>query len=153
MVRTIFDDNKQNLETYLQNLLIPLANEYLNELTLADLLGLIGGSGGDSDESGGPHIDPDTGKLICFPYETEEPSTTTETIPSFETSTSANPTHPDEITTVTDEQTTITSTEYEKNESTTLQVPDDVPNSSNFFFHKFQVMIFTVSSIISLRIL
>lgn len=147
IVRTIFNDNKENLETELENLLIPLANQYLNELTLADLInGGIGGGG-----SGGPTIDPDTGDLICFADEKEEekepPTTDYVPIPSAETSTNVNPSVPDDTTTNSD------STTERGSESTTLQAPDDESNSSHFFFDKFQVMIFTVASIISLRIL
>ncbi|KAG4065503.1 hypothetical protein HA402_013273 [Bradysia odoriphaga] len=160
IVQTIFNDNKENLETELENLLIPFANQYLNELTLADLVnGGIGGGGG----TGGPHLDPDTGNLVCFAdkEEEKEPSTTeyvpqpsaetttdvNPTEPAEDTSTNVNPSEPDDLTTVPD------STTGRGTGSTTLQAPDDVPNSSHFFFDKFQVMIFTIASIISLRIL
>lgn len=150
-VRQVFDNNKENLETLLENLLIPLANGFLNELTLQDLVGAIGDG---SDGSDGPHIDPETGDLIC-PGNDEH--TTSEYTPSAETSVDTEqptmqptmqptlyPTVPDETTTEDDK----------KIESTTLHVPDtDVPNSSNFLFDKFQVfMIFTVTTM-SLRIL
>ncbi|KAJ6636437.1 hypothetical protein Bhyg_15027 [Pseudolycoriella hygida] len=109
-LRDVFDNNKENLETFLENLLIPLANGYLNELTLQDLLGLIGGGSGGSGRSDGPHLDPDTGELICSSDE-EPPSETTESVSSTvpgdentenpdtssasdETSQSVNPTSP-----------------------------------------------------------
>ncbi|XP_037037130.1 uncharacterized protein LOC119074891 isoform X2 [Bradysia coprophila] len=116
IVQTIFNDNKENLETELENLLIPFANQYLNELTLADLVN--GGIGGGT---GGPHLDPDTGDLVCFADKEEEkdPSTTeyvplpsaeTSTIvnpsePAADTSTSVNPSEPDDLTTVPDSTT------------------------------------------------
>ncbi len=144
MVRNTFDNNKENLESALENLLIPLANQYLNELTLQDLLGLIGGS---DESSGGAHLDPETGDLVCHVDNEESP--TTEYVPSAETSTQSvdDPTRPDELTTFSDEPTTKNGIES----TTPFTVPDDdVPNSSNFLFHKFQVMIYTITSIISL---
>lgn len=135
MLRNAFDDNKANLESSLENLLIPLANQFLNELTLQDLLSLIGG---ESDGTGGPVFDSETGDVIC--HATEEPPTS-EHMPTADTSPSVIPTFPDESST-------------DKGfESTTLRVPDDESNSSNFLFHKFQVMIFTIATIMSLRIL
>lgn len=150
IVRAIFNDNKAFLQTTLENLLIPFINQYLNELTLADLMngGIGGGSGGGFD---GPHLDPDTGNLVCFP-DNQEPSTTEYVpLPSAETSPSENPSEPDTTSTIGNpSQPDLTTSETE---STTYQVPDDVPNSSHFSFDKFQVMIFTIASIVSLRIL
>lgn len=139
MVRDVFDNNKANLETSLENLLIPFANQYLNELTLQDLINGIGGDG--SDATDGPHLDDETGELICYANE-EHP--TSEYVPSEESSQSVDPTLPEEST-ITDE--------YKGNESTTLQVPDDVSNSSNFLFHKFQMIVCTIATVMSLRIL
>lgn len=137
-VREVFDNNKANLETSLENLLIPLANSYLNELTLQDLLN---GIGNESDE---PHMDPETGELIC--QINEEHPTSELPVPSVSAPSASvpsestlNPTVPNELTTI-------------GNESTTLLVPGDASNSSNFLFHKFQ-MIFTVATMMSLRIL
>lgn len=111
IVQTVFNDNKANLETALENLLIPFANQYLNELTLADLVN--GGIGGGGGGSGGPHLDPDTGDLVCPTDNKEEeedkdPSTTEYVpLPSAETT---NPSEPDELTTETTELTTPDST-------------------------------------------
>lgn len=157
MLRNVFDENKANLESSLENLLIPLANQYLNELTLQDLLSLIGG---ESDGTDGPVFDSETGDLICHANAeppTSEHTPTADTSPSenpttADTSSSENPTtadtSPSGIPTLPDESTTDKGIE-----STTLLVPDDEPNSSNFLFHKFQVMIFTIATIMSLRIL
>lgn len=97
-VRDVFDNNKANLETSLENLLIPLANQYLNELTLQDLLNLIGGGSNGADV---PRLDGDTGELICHANE-EHP--TSEYIPTVDTTKSANPTSPNEPTTTVDDK-------------------------------------------------
>ena len=142
----MFDNNKENLETSLENLLIPLANGFLNELTLQDLIGAIG-DGSDDGSVGGPHIDPDTGDLICY---ANEDYTTSEYTSSEETSVDTEP--PTLQPTVPDESTTE---DEQKIESTTLHVPDtDEPNSSNFLFDKFQVLMsLMVATTMSLRIL
>lgn len=132
-LRDIFQNNKANIENALQDLLLPIANDYLNQLTLQDLLALISGGGSDS---GGPIFDGDTGELVCG---TSEKATTV----IAETSQSADITETPDY-----EPTTV-----EKGfESTTILDPDDESNSSNFLFNKFQVMILMVATIVCLRI-
>lgn len=66
-LREVFENNKAKIEAALVDLLLPILNQYLNELTLQDLLN------GNVSE-GGPHIDDETGELIC---ETNEEASTT----------------------------------------------------------------------------
>lgn len=136
---TTFEDNKANIENYLQNLIIPLANEQLNQLTLQDLINLIIGDSGSII----PPIDDATGEVICH---SSEEATTSELLPTVDEETSSSV----DTTTLTDEWTSVTSDEgYE---STTIQDPDDESNSSNFLFNNFQVMVLTLASIICLEI-
>lgn len=135
MLQDIFEKNKQNIENALENLIIPTANEYLNGLTLQDLINLITGQSGSS----GPVLDGETGQLIC---DANEEPTTSELLPTVdqETSQSVDPT----LTEPTNDDDRI--------ESTTRLDPDDKSNSSNFLFNKFQVAILTLTTIVCLGI-
>lgn len=113
---------------------------------------MINGIGGGND---GPHLDLETGELIC---NANDESPTSEYVSSSDTSETVNPTLPVDPTTDLEEGNESTSvestTDYEGgNESTTSLAPDDETNSSNFLFHKFQMMFYSIATIMTLRTL
>lgn len=153
----MFRNNKANIENAIRDILIPLANQHLNQLTLQDLLNLIINGIGDNGNEG-PHIDDETGELVCpgaaEPSTTEISSTASNSETTLENDTDEttlenDPTNDDDNTTSSDASTS----DNEEFESTTNIIdPEDDTNSSHFLFNKFQVMILTVASTVCITI-